>query len=77
MTKKNRTKHTPAFKAKVALAAINVDATAAELASRYGGHPNRVYACEMAQRGRLFLAATAAVMSRPSWIRRELYQQVG
>jgi transposase-like protein len=37
MTKKNRNKHTPAFKAKVALAAIKGDATVAELASRYGG----------------------------------------
>jgi len=42
MTKKNRNKHTPAFKAKVALAAIKGDATVAELTSRYGVHPNRV-----------------------------------
>ena len=43
MTKRNCDKHSPAFKAKVALAAIKSDATVAELASHYGVHPNRVY----------------------------------
>ena len=41
MAKKRRT-FTPAFKAKVALAAIRGEGTAGELASRFGVHPNQV-----------------------------------
>ena len=44
MTSKNRRKHTPAFKTKVALAAIKGDAPVPELAARYGVHPNQIYA---------------------------------
>jgi len=41
MTKKRRT-FTPAFKAKVALAAIRGEGTLAEIAGRFGVHPNQV-----------------------------------
>ena len=39
---KKRKKHSPVFKAKVALAAIQNDETAAQLASRFGVHPTMV-----------------------------------
>jgi transposase len=41
--KKTRTKHSPAFKAKVALAALRDQESVAELARRYKVHANVVY----------------------------------
>ncbi|MGF6633805.1 transposase [Paraburkholderia sp. MM5496-R1] len=42
MTKRNRRTHSPAFKAKVALAALKGDKTLAELAQQFDVHPNRI-----------------------------------
>jgi transposase len=40
--KENRRKHSPSFKAKVALEALKGEETIAEIASRYEVHPNMV-----------------------------------
>ena len=42
MTRRKRRNHSPAFKAKVALAAISGDRTLAELAEQYDVHPNQI-----------------------------------
>ena len=42
MTKRTRRNHTPAFKAKVALAAIKGEKTLVELAQLFDVHPNQI-----------------------------------
>jgi len=42
MSKRNRTRYSSEFKAKVALAALKEDATLSEIAARFEIHPNRV-----------------------------------
>ena len=44
MTRRPRRNHTPAFKAKVALAAIKGEKTLAELAQQFDVHPNQITA---------------------------------
>lgn len=42
MTRRSRRTHSPAFKAKVALAAVKGEKTLAELAQQYDVHPNQI-----------------------------------
>jgi len=42
MSRRARRNHTPAFKAKVALAAVKGDRTLAQLAEQFDVHPNQV-----------------------------------
>ena len=42
MSRRARRNHTPAFKAKVALAAVKGDRTVAQLAEQFDVHPNQI-----------------------------------
>jgi transposase-like protein len=42
MSRRARRNHTPAFKAKVALAAVKGDRTIAQLAEHFDVHPNQI-----------------------------------
>ncbi len=44
MSRRARRNHTPAFKAKVALAAVKGDRTIAQLAEQFDVHPNQITA---------------------------------
>ncbi len=44
MTRRPRRNHSPAFKAKVALAAVKGEKTLAELAQQFDVHPNQITA---------------------------------
>ena len=67
MSRRPRRNHTPAFKAKVALAAVKGDRTLAQLAEHFDVHPNQITTWKAQLEGgrRMCLVRGAAPQRRP------------
>jgi len=75
-----RQKHTAAFKAQVALAAVKQDKTVNELAGQHGIHPTLIHAWKkqlLAGAESLFAAGAKAPAADTEAVQAELYEQIG
>jgi transposase len=78
--KGNRRKHSPSFKAKVALEALKGEASLAEIASHYEVHPNLVTKWKKAlqdEAATIFGEDHARKKKRDENLVAQLYQQIG
>ena len=75
-----RKQHTAAFKAQVALAAVQGDQTVNELAGRYGVHPTLIHAWKkqlLAGADQVFTNSSRAAGADAEAEKAELFEQIG
>ena len=80
MKRRTRRNHTPAFKAKVALAAIKGERTIAQLAEQYEVHPNQVTSWKTRLEGGaadVFGAGSGSGPSEPAVDVKSLHAKIG
>jgi transposase len=80
MSRRARRSHSPAFKAKVALAAIKGERTLAELAQLYDDHPNQITAWKaqlVESAADVFGSGSAAKEAAPSVDLKTLHAKIG
>lgn len=77
--KKTRRTHNPAFKARVALAALAGDKTIAEVAQHYQVHPNQVstWKAQLVERAAQVFGAESTEPPERSPIVKELHAKIG
>jgi transposase-like protein len=80
MTRRTRRNHTPAFKAKVALAAIKGEKTLAELAQLFDVHPNQITSWKaqlLDGAAEVFDSGAASQEARPAVDLKTLHAKIG
>jgi transposase len=79
MTRRPRRNHSPAFKAKVALAAIGGEKTLAELAQQFDVHPNQItqWRTQLLEGAAGVFGAATAVEAAPAVDVKTLHAKIG
>jgi len=79
MARRSRRNHSPAFKAKVALAAIRGDRTLAELAEHFEVHPNQIqdWKKQLVAKAENVLGAGMAEAATHDQVQQKLHAKIG